>query len=293
MSMTRAALAVVVGCSFSAGVAVGADLGSLRQSGKPPVALAHAVTCTPRYDAVGFGKPELVVLLSDKALDAEAVRAGVDCEAHAFEQAVRKGDGALLALNFAPGLKLARVSVYGVGFTLGNDACDGCQSTVAYAGDRVKGRVTTSKPLALSDSTFTFDVQLDLAKPGPPPAGTPLPAGGGEPAKAFLAYVQAYQSGDYATLQRVLPPGKAEDEWGYYDDAAERREAILRDAEMEPKNAKVLEGTLLGKFALLIVEVPALWGGARQKALVGMSLVDGSWRVDDLSRDLSGTMFKK
>jgi hypothetical protein len=274
-------------------VASGAELGSLRYDDQPAVALEHATTCTPRYDAIGFGKPEIVLLFSDRALDPAAVRAGVDCDAHAFELAVAAGDGVLLSLSFAPGLELSRVSVYGVGFALGSDPCAGCKATLSYAGNRVKGSVATTQPLDLNDSPVAFEVAFDLDRPGAPPAGTALPAGGGDPGKALLAYVKAYQEGDYETLERVLPPGKAEDEWGYYEAGSERKDAIQRDAELEPKSAKVLEGQLLGEFSLLIVQVPSLWSSDPQKALVGLSLVDGAWRVDDILRDLSGRMFEK
>jgi hypothetical protein len=273
--------------------AAAADFGTLTKDEEPTVALAHAVACTPRYDTVGFGKPELVVLLSDRALDADAVRSGIDCDAHAFEQAVARGDGALVSLAFAAGPKLARVSIYGVGFTLGNDRCEACASTFAWAGDRVKGTVSTTRPLELNDSRLSLAVTFDLPKPGAPAPGTPLPAGGGEPGKALLAWVEAYRQGDFATLERVLPPGKAADQWGYYEDPKERAEAIRQDGNLEPKSAKVLSGVRLGDYALLTVEVPPLWGEGRQKALVGLSLVDGSWRVDDLRRDLAGTMFAK
>ena len=291
-SVRRTAVVSALSLSFAA-AASGADFGTIQKDEEAPIRLTQAVTCVMRYDTVGFGKPELVVLLSDKPLDEAAVRSGVDCDAHAFEQAVGKGDGALVSLSFGAGPKLSRVSVYGVGFTLGNDPCEGCKSTVAYAGDNVQGSVATGKPLELSSSKLALNTKFDLPKPGAPAAGTPLPAGGGDPGKALLAWVKAYQDGDYATLERVLPPGKAADSWGYYDDAKERADAIKQDGSLEPKSAKILEGTLLGNFALLVVEVPPLWGDTKQKALVGLSLVDGSWRVDDLRRDLGGSMFKK
>jgi hypothetical protein len=289
-SARRAFALSALSLSFAAGVPA-ADFGTIQKDDEAPIRLTQAVTCAMRYDTVGFGKPELVILLSDKPLDEAAVRSGVDCDAHAFEQAVGEGDGALVSLSFGAGPKLSRVSVYGVGFTLGNDSCDGCKSTVAYAGDRVRGSVATVKPLELTSSKIALNAKFDLPKPGAPAAGTPLP-GGGDPGKALLAWVKAYQEGDYATLERVLPPGKAADSWGYYDDAKERADAIKQDGSLEPKSAKILSGTLLGNFALLVVEVPPLWGDGKQKALVGLSLVDGSWRVDDLRRDLGGQMFK-
>jgi len=292
MSRARSLLPVLALALATTAVARGAELGNLSYDDEAFL-LGHATTCTPRYDALGFGKAEIVLLFSDQALDSDAVRAGVDCDAHAFEQAVAAGDGVLLSLGFAPGLELSRVSVYGVGFALGSDPCEGCKATLSYAGNRVEGSVATTQPLDLNDSPIAFEVAFELDRPGAPPGGTALPAGGGDPGKALLAYVKAYQEGDYDTLERVLPPGKAEDQWGFYEAGAERKDAISRDAELEPKSTKVLEGRLLGDYALLIVEVPSLWSSDPQKALVGLSRVDGAWRVDDILRDLSGRMFEK
>lgn len=289
---SRYAAAVAALALLSAVPAVGAEFGKLTPVGKDPVVLTHAVTCTPRFD-FGFGKHELEVLLSDRELDPVGIRTAVECDTPAFRQAVHLGQGALLRLAFGPGLKLARVSIYGVGFTLGDDVCAGCKAAVEYAGENVKGTVSTAQPLELVGDKFTFDVHFDLPKAGPPPAGTKLPAGGGEPGKALAARVKAYQEGDYAMLVKVLPPGEAEDHWGYYDDEAERRKSIQSDGEMEPKTAKVLDGWLLGDHALLVVEVPALWGGKSQKAAVSLSRIEGSWRVDELARDNGGTMFPK
>jgi hypothetical protein len=173
--------ATVAALALSSAVpAPGAEFGKLTPVGKDPVVLTHAVACTPRYDG-GFGKHELEVLLSDRELDPEGIRAAVECDSPAFRQAVHLGHGTLLRLAFDPGLTLARVSIYGVGFTLGDDVCAGCKAAVANAGENVKGTVATTKSLDLVGDKFTFDVHFDLAKPGPPPAGTKLPAGGGDP----------------------------------------------------------------------------------------------------------------
>ncbi len=271
--------------------AAGAELGVLRYGNEKPVEFTSAVACVPRYDTIGFGKSEVVVLLSDRALEAGAIGAGVNCDAHAFEQAVERGRGVLLSIGFGKKLELDRVSVYGVGFTLGSDDCQGCTNSAAYAGDRLRGRVATTQPLELASSSITFEIQIDLPRPEAPAVGVAIPAGGGDPGKAFLAYVEAYRKGDYEALVRLLPEGKAEDKWGYLEEAEERRQSIVDDGDLEPKSAKVLSGTRLGDYALLIVEIPSLWSSDRQKALVGMSLVGGEWRVDDLSRDNSGTMF--
>jgi hypothetical protein len=269
-------------------LAAAADFGALTVDGKR-VALTSACAYAPRFDTQGWGKPEVTLLLSDKPIDCAAATGWVTPDNGAFEQVVRKDRGALLSVSFKPGLGLGRVSVYGVGYSLGNDNCEGCVAQAAYAGAGFKGSAKTGPPLKVSDTPVTFDVRFDLPKPAAPAAGEKL-AGGGDPGKAYLAYLKAYQDGDYAALQKLRPEGKAEEDWGYYSDEAERRKAI--QGENKPKSAKVLDAWKNGKDATLIVEVPMPYDPtAKTKAAVGLSFDGTGWRVREERVDFGGTMF--
>ncbi|MGH8028607.1 MAG: hypothetical protein ACREO3_01600 [Arenimonas sp.] len=60
---------------------------------------------------------------------------------------------------------------------------------------------------------ITFDIPLigtvAEAPPPPPPPGQPLPAGGGEPGKVYLALNKAMIAGDVDALGRLLAPAQA------------------------------------------------------------------------------------
>jgi hypothetical protein len=273
--------------AFLPGAAPAADFGVLVVEGKS-ITLTSACAYAPRFDTQGWGKPEATLLFADQPIDCAAATGWVAPDSGAFDQVVRKGRGALLSVSFKPGLKVGRVSVYGVGYTLGHDTCEGCAAQAAYAGAGLKGSVKTVAPLLLNQNPITFDVRFDLAKPVPIAAGDKL-AGGGDPGKAYLASLKAYQAGDYAALQKLLPEGKAEDDWGYYEDGAERAKAI--QDENKPKSAKILDAWKSGNSATLIVEVPMPYDPAEKtKAVIGMWFDGASWRVREERMDFAGTM---
>ena len=268
--------------------AAAADFGSLTVDGKK-IALTGACAYTPRFDTQGWGKPEVTLLLASTPIDCAAATGWVTPDNGAFEQVVRKDRGALVSISFKPGLQLGRVSVYGVGYSLGHDTCEGCVAQAAYAGAGLKGAVKTGKALTIGGSTqVTFDTRFDLPKPGAPAAGEKL-AGGGDPGKAYLAYLKAYQAGDYAALQKLRPEGKAEEDWGYYPEA-ERKTAI--QGENKPKSAKILDAWKTGNHATLVVEVPHPFNPAEKaKAAVGLWFDGAGWRVLEERMDFGGTMF--
>jgi hypothetical protein len=286
-SMRRfAALAVLAFVPAAAHAA--ADFGTVTVAGKR-TPLTSACAYAPRFDTQGWGKPEVVLLLSNVTIDCAAATGWVSPDNGAFEQVVRKGRGALVSVSFKPGLQLGRVSVSGVGYSLGNDNCEGCAAQAAYAGAGFKGTLKTGKPLVIAgDTPVALDVRFDLAKPGPPAAGEKL-AGGGDPGKAYLAYLKAYQAGDYDTLVKMLPEGKAEDSWGYYQ-PAERKTAI--QGEKKPASAKILDAWKTGKNATLVVEVPHPFNPAlKTKAAIGLWFDGTGWRVLEEQMDFGGTMF--
>ena len=78
------------------------------------------------------------------------------------------------------------------------------------AGDRVAGRYTFSDEEDDPRCDLRFDIAVlgDPAK-APPLPGKPLPAGGGEPGRAYLANNDALIAGDLDALARLLPPDRA------------------------------------------------------------------------------------
>jgi hypothetical protein len=269
-------------------VVLAADYGTVVVGDSGPIALDSACAFQPRYDTQGWGKPEVTVLLASAPLDCAALAGWFNPESGAFGQAVRAGDGSLVSISFMVGMKPGKVSVYGPGYTLGNDDCDGCAMTAEYAGSGLRGTLKTGKPLSLASSEVTIDAKFDLPKPPAPDAGEALP-GGGDPGKAYLAYLKAYADGDYAALQALRPVGEAEDDWGYYSDEAERKAAIQSDK--KPASAKILKATRHGDSAILIVEQASPWDeSSTVRAAIGLGFDGQRWRVREERIDHGGQM---
>lgn len=266
-----------------------ADFGSIEVGDKGKKALSHACAIQPRFAAAGFGKSEAVLLFSDLPLDCAALVDRINPESGAFEQVVEGNSGVLLSVSFQDGLKPGRVSVYGPGFTLGGDPCAGCTLAASHAGTGIQGSALTGEPLTLSDMAIRFDVRFDLPKPQAPAAGEALP-GGGEPGKAYQAYLKAFQDGDYAALQRLMPDGEAKDDFGFYGDADAIASAIRE--EEKPRTMTILKANRFGDAAILIVEVPHPWTeGEQTKAGVGLVHDGNGWRVREERIDVVGGMF--
>ncbi|RPJ84824.1 MAG: hypothetical protein EHM13_02995, partial [Acidobacteria bacterium] len=80
-----------------------------------------------------------------------------------------------------------------------------------HAATRVAGQVRTDGTEKFSSDAFTFDVTFDIPVTPEPAPGEPLPAAGGEPGKAYVAFVAALQKGDVDTIARFWPKEKAAD----------------------------------------------------------------------------------
>lgn len=266
-----------------------AEFGVVEVGDNGAKSLAHACAIQPRFATGAFGKPEALLLFSDLALDCTALLSRISPDSGAFEQVVAGNSGVLLSISFQKGLQPGRVSVYGPGFTLGDDACTACTLVAKVAGDRIQGSAATSTPLKLSDMDVRFDVRFDLPKPQAPAAGEALP-GGGEPGKAYQAYLKAFETGDYAALQRLMPEGEAEDDFGYYGDPDAIATAIRE--ERKARTMKILQADRYGDSAILVVEMPSPYMPDEQvKAAIGLVHDGSGWRVREERIDLMGSMF--
>lgn len=156
--------------------------------------------------------------------------------------------------------------------------------TPAKAGSgEIAGKLNTSHESSFNGVTFsysaTFRAEVTKPKPEAPPAlkGTPLPAGGGEPAKAYAAYAKSVSSGNFAAVKKAV--------------AAERLKQMERDPDfekmfpliqaMQPKNIKITGGAIDGDTATLIATGSS--DGDPANGIITMKREAGSWKVDNES----------
>jgi hypothetical protein len=78
---------------------------------------------------------------------------------------------------------------------------------------------------------------------------TTLPADGGEPGKAYMAYTKAFASGDVAALKKMVVAERAKQ----LDDP-QMKEMLPMMQALQPKDIKITGGTMTSKDATLKAE---------------------------------------
>jgi hypothetical protein len=148
--------------------------------------------------------------------------------------------------------------------------------------DRIAGRIFTPAPLkTMSGSTYTVDLTFS-APVAKAPAGTALPAGGGEPGKALLGFLAARQKRDWPSLKAALSPSASEKFVKSYNDDKENLTDLLGtlDFWLPTKDAKIVGGTLRGDTAILDVE-GVLASGIKALTLVRLIKRPSGWLFDN------------
>lgn len=148
----------------------------------------------------------------------------------------------------------------------------------AFTPARVAGRVWLEKPDDFFDNIYqydiTFDVPVGAQKSDKPeqPKGTPLPAGGGDPGKAYDAYRKALMSGNLPLLRKSVIPEMAKQ-----IDTPEFKDQLKLIQAMQPKNVKVTGGAVDGETATLLAT--AKDANETSNGTITMVREGGVWKV--------------
>lgn len=195
----------------------------------------------------------------------------------AIEKRMKDRETAVVYLEFKPDGTYRGLSYF---FRSGNNCgyCGGgVTSTVKLAGGKLVGTLT------MKDEARTMNVKLDVPVLSDD-HGAALPAGGGEPGKAYLAYHDALVKRDAKALRATMTNDNGE----YLDNAAKKGKA---DAEMRSmakehpeKSVRIVRGWSKGNQAVLL-----LAGEGSILRLSGEAVLvneGGRWRVDDELMDV-------
>jgi len=144
---------------------------------------------------------------------------------------------------------------------------------------RVAGGWVLKEPESFFDQTYDFDLRFDVAVT--PLPGTSLPADGGEPGRAYRAWLAALAKGDVAALRTLV-----DSEHAYRfpeDDPSQIKEAIKDSRDGAPLQAEILRGLVDGDRAVLWIEGVDR-DDIRRRGRVRMLREDGAWHFaeDDL-----------
>jgi hypothetical protein len=104
---------------------------------------------------------------------------------------------------------------------------------------------------------------------------TTLPADGGEPGKAYMAYSKAFATGDIPALKKMVSAERAKQ----LDDP-QMKEMLPMMQALQPKDIKILGGTMTSKDATLKAEGKAEGAEQKQTGEIHMILEDKIWKVE-------------
>ena len=117
-----------------------------------------------------------------------------------------------------------------------------------------------------------YEFSLTFAAAPQAETGTPLPADGGEPGKAYLAHFELMGSGDWDKISKEIPKDELEDikQMGLSDEEVLEFLTLFKPSEVE-----IVGGTLDGDMAYL--EVKMVMDGQPGTGTITMEKQDGKW----------------
>lgn len=243
----------------------------------PKVATAYEVR-----DQSDGRKRSVEILLAGGALDPAQIAGALDPHVVAINSEAAKGNYILLWAN-ADG-SVSMNATFAETMTQYIDDSHGALKVewTENTPQRVAGRVWSVKPVKpMSGESWTVDVRFaaDVVRP---PAGTKLPADGGEAGKALDALYRAVGKKDMAGIRAgVAPASMSSLEHDYNSPEENLKEAVemLGDFWL-PKKHKVTGGEQRGDTATLEVE-GELYPGAKWLFLVQMVKGAAGWQFSE------------
>jgi hypothetical protein len=148
----------------------------------------------------------------------------------------------------------------------------------AMTPSRVAGTIGVPKDDFFGESysyTATFDLPIGKVAPEAAPVlkGKPLPAGGGDPGKAYAAYLKTLAGGDMKALLAGVTAERAK--MASADPDFKKMFPLLKA--MEPTGIKVSGGAIDGNTATLIATGKD--GDSVSHGTITMALDQGAWKV--------------
>ncbi len=162
----------------------------------------------------------------------------------------------------------------GGGSSCNSDFTEALKLTARTA-DRVAGTFKLNAGGEKADVTFDLKVESVAT-----PAGTALPADGGEPGRAVMAHFAAIEKGDFKALMATAPPEQRK-MMQEAEKSGEAKEMFGMLRAMSPRKVKVTGGTVDGDSAL--VDYEGVEGGKSVKGTADMVRMGGVWYLTGTS----------
>lgn len=148
---------------------------------------------------VSGSEPVIRVVVSNSGLNAAFLDRWYDRQ-HAIEAIIVDDQNKVVYFDFDAGGRYRGLSYYfGSGYGCGYCYDSKVRSTVSAVGGRLKGKIA----FKANDSPMAFDIDFDVAVPSKV-WGDALPADGGAPGRAYLAYHKAIEAQDPKALAAAM-----------------------------------------------------------------------------------------
>ena len=277
MCVSRPFLALLVGLAVTIAATAGDApkvSGSITANGKTS-ALKYGYAM-PKEDPFDKKKTATFVLVTDQEVPAAALADEFEFMRW-YDKAHLKGFAVLINDE----KRVVSGNVYEPGLKHNGFSGTGMQEVAltAMTPQRIAGKVSIPKPDDFFGDTYQYSATFDIPvvavkKPGAEPLkGTPLPAGGGDPAKAYWAFTKAVAAGDLAGIRK----GASADRAKQMDDPEFKKMLPMIQA-MQPKNVKITGGSVDGNTATLLAT--AKDGKETSTGTITMVREGGAWKVE-------------
>ena len=260
--------------ALAAGLAHAGGSGTLYQEGK-------AITLGSAYAYRGpdpFDKTKTIttVVFADKPIDAKAADAASNREEAVGDQ-LRKSEATSVDLNLEDDGSVQNVNIHGPGYS-GSQSGSGWYTLKLVHNDakRVEGTFKSNDEEDKKTGRF-YDLKFAFDLAGAPDLGAALPADGGEPGKAYRAYLAALKKGDIDALAKTMTHERSAELLAHKNDPDFKMMfAFIQSSAM--KDPKIVKGNSKGDTATL--ELSGKDGdGNNATSVATMQKEGGSWRL--------------
>ncbi len=270
--MKRASLYLAL--ALAPAVAFADGSGSLYQEGKQTALVSAYAFRGP--DPFDKAKMITTVVFADKPIDAAAANAVAD-RAEAVADQLRQKDATRVELNLEDDGSLQNVNIMAPGSS-GSQSGSGWYTLKLAHSDakRIEGTFRTNDEADKKSGRF-YDLKFALDIAGPPDLGAALPADGGEPGKAYRAYLAALQKGDIDVLAKTMTHDRSAEILAHRNDPDFKMMfAFIQQSAL--RNPKISKGFSKGDSATLELSGKDGDGNAADST-VTMQKEGGTWRL--------------
>jgi hypothetical protein len=197
------------------------------------------------------GPNQLYLFLTSDPLDAKKVADAFDPGSEVNEQTNGKAGGYVRICVMPDGKECGLYFSHNEPSESFNMSGSGEFKLAKQTAATVEGRWQMTKPDDFFGKTYDFDMPFSATITAATP-GTPLPADGGAPGKAYAAYLAALAKGDLPALRKMLGESAR---WQLPEDDEQSARQGLKDLrDGKPVSVKILSAVQRGDHAVLRVE---------------------------------------